>query len=119
MLDDLLSKEDLKAQAEFYDSEIARLTNEITASKNIRAIRQRQLDGITACIEQIKLADTFDTNSTAVYKEMLKKIIVYEKGTTEIYLNCVPFGFRLTYHIKRFNKIQRYNVFIDSCTVVS
>ncbi|MCM1276832.1 MAG: hypothetical protein NC299_15970 [Lachnospiraceae bacterium] len=31
-----------------------------------------------------------DTDSTALYGEMLKKVIVHEEGRTDFYLNCVP-----------------------------
>jgi len=35
MLDELISKEDLKKQIEYYDGEIARLTEQISASQNV------------------------------------------------------------------------------------
>ena len=41
-----------------------------------------------------------DTNSTEVYGEMLKKIVVQEDQTADFYLTCIPFGFRIKYHIK-------------------
>ena len=37
MLDDMLSKEDLKKQTEYYDEEIARLTKEISDMQNVGA----------------------------------------------------------------------------------
>ena len=44
MLDDLISKENLKKQSEFYDSEIARLTEKIAESQNVGAVHQKQLE---------------------------------------------------------------------------
>ena len=41
MLDNLISKDDLKKQTEFYDSEIARLTEKIAESPNVCAAHQK------------------------------------------------------------------------------
>ena len=90
MLDDLISKDDLKKQTEFYDSEIARLTEKIAESQNVGAAHQKQLDGIHSYIKQVNNTAEIDTDSTEIYGEMLKKVVVHEEGRTDFYLNCVP-----------------------------
>ncbi len=119
MLGDLLSKEDLKEQANFYDSEIARLTNEITENQNIGEAQKKRLDGIRKYIEKIKSTENTDPANTEIYRELLNKIIVQKNQTVDIYLNCVPFGFRVKYHAYVARRIQVYDIFVDSCEVIS
>ena len=62
----------------------------------------------------ISAAD-MDIDSTKVYGEMLKKVLVYDNCMVDIYLNCMPSGFRIKFHVNKFNQQHRFNVFIDSC----
>ena len=119
MLDELISKEDLKKQTEFYDSEIARLTEEIAESQNVGAAHQNQLDKIREYITQVNLTADMDTDSTKLYGELLKKVVVQENCVADFYLTCVPFGFRLNYHLHKYNRGHVLDVFIDSCEVIS
>ena len=65
MLDDLLSKEDLKKQTEYYDEEIARLTKEIADMQNVGAAHQKQLDGIRNYIQEVNRTAEHDSEATA------------------------------------------------------
>jgi len=118
MLDELISKEDLKKQTEFYDSEIARLTEEIAASQDVSSAHQKQIDGIRNYIRQVNSTAEMDTDSTKIYGELLKKVIVHEEGITDFYLTCVPFGFRMIYHLHRYNRGHQLDVFVDNCEVI-
>ena len=119
MLDELISKEDLKKQTEYYDSEILRLTEEITESQNMGTAHQKQLDRIREYIKQVNMAADMDTDSTKLYGELLKKVVVQENCVADFYLTCVPFGFRLNYHLHKYNRGHVLDVFIDSCEVIS
>lgn len=119
MLDELISKEDLKSQTEFYDSEIARLTEQIAASQDVSSAHKKQIDGIRNYINQVNMTAEMDTDSTKIYGELLKKVIVHENSVADFYLNCVPFGFRIKYRVKKFNKLHRFDVFVDNCEVIS
>ena len=118
MIDGLISKEDLKKQTEFYDDEILKLTEQITKSQDINTAHQQQLDSIRKFICDVKKTASSDSDSTEIYGELLKRIIVHENKTADFYLNCVPFGFRIQYHIKKFNQQRRFNVFIDNCVII-
>ena len=118
MLDELISKEDLKKQTEFYDSEIARLTEEIAASQDVSSAHRKQIDGIWNYIKQVNSTAEMDTDSTKIYSELLKKVVVQENQTADFYLTCVPFGFRIDYHVKKFNQQHRFDVFVDNCEVI-
>lgn len=118
MLDDLISKDDLKKQTEFYDSEIARLTEKIAESQNVGAAHKKQLDGIRSYIKQVNDTADIDTNSIEIYGEMLKKIIVHEEGRTDFFLNCVPFGFRMIYTVHRYNRGHKLDVIVERCEII-
>lgn len=118
MLDELISKEDLKKQTEFYDSEIARLTEEIAASQDVSSTHQKQIDGIRSYIKQVNSTAEMDTDSTKIYGELLKKVVVHEEGVTDFYLTCVPFGFRMIYHLHRYNRGHQLDIFVDNCEVI-
>ena len=118
MLDELISKDDLKKQTEYYDSEILRLTEQISSNQNINEKHRAQLDGIRNYISSVKQFDKLDINSHDIYKELLKKIIVQENQVADFFLNCVPFGFRIKYHTSRRNSAHRLDIFIDSCEII-
>lgn len=118
MLDDLLSREDLKKQADFYDSEIARLTQEIADKQDISAVHQRQLDSIKAYIRQVNLTAEHDSDDTAFYSQLLQKAVVLDRNHSEFYLTCVPFGFRMSYSIHKYNRGHQYDVSIESCETI-
>ena len=119
MLDELISKEDLKQQTEYYDSEIARLTEQIAASQNVSEAHKKQLEAIRNYIAQVNRTAEIDTNSTKIYGELLKKVVVHKEGVTDFYLTCVPFGFRMNYHIHRYNRGHLLEVLVDKCEVIS
>lgn len=118
MIDELITKDDLKKQTEYYDAEILKLTEEIARSQDINATHKNQLDSIKEYISKVKETTSCDSNSTKVYGELLKKVIVHEEGRTDFYLNCVPFGFRMNYRIHRYNRGQVIDIFVDSCEVI-
>lgn len=118
MLDDLLSREDLKKQADFYDSEIARLTQEIADKQDVSAVHQRQLDSIKVYIRQVNLTAEHDSDDTAFYSQLLQKAVVLDLNHSEFYLTCVPFGFRMSYSIHKYNRGHQYDVSIESCETI-
>ncbi len=91
VIEGLISKDDLKQQTEFYDSEITRLTEKIAESQNIGALHQKQIDGIKEAMERIKNVADCDVSNTEIYGEMLDKIIVSKYKHLNIYLNGIPY----------------------------
>ena len=119
MLDDLLSKEDLKKQTEYYDTEITRLTQEITDKQDVGALHQRQVDALKEYIAKVNLTADHDSEDCNFYGEILKKVIVIDYNHCDVYLNCVPTGFRMTYSIFRYSRGSQYKATIESCEVIS
>ena len=118
MIDGLITKEDLKKQTEYYDDEILKLTEQIAKSQDINTTHKQQLDRIRSYITDVKKTASSDSESTEVYGELLKKVVVHEEGRTDFYLNCVPFGFRLNYRIHRYNRGQVIDVMVDKCEII-
>ncbi len=119
MLDELITKEELKQQTAYYDDEISKLSEAIAARQNVAEVHKKQLDAIRNYISMVKKTADMDTDSTKIYGELLKKIVVQENCVADFYLTCVPFGFRIKYHVKKFNQQHRFNVFIDACEVIA
>ena len=119
MLDELITKEELKQQTAYYDDEISRLSETIAARQNVADAHKKQLDAIRNYITLVNKTADMDTNSTKIYGELLKKVVVQENCVADFYLTCVPFGFKIKYHVKKFNQQHRFNVFIDACEVIA
>ena len=118
MLEGLISKDDIKQQTEFYDSEITRITKEIAENKNASLFHKKQMDGIKSAIERIKNVADCDINNTEIYGEMLEKVIVASYQNLHIYLNGILTGFHLTYTVKKAPRIGTYDIIIDSCEII-
>jgi DNA invertase Pin-like site-specific DNA recombinase len=98
MLEGIISKDDLRKQTELYDSEVARLTEEISNTRNADTFHKKQIDGIKECIADVsKVANFGDYTNVELYRDLIKEVIVQPDRTVDFYLNCVPFGFRMTY----------------------
>ena len=78
MLDELITKEELKQQTAYYDDEISKLSETIAARQNVAESHKKQLDAIRNYISMVKKTADMDTDSTKIYGELLKKIVVQE-----------------------------------------
>ena len=121
VLDGLISKDDLTKQTTFYDSEIARLTEEITKLQNAAENQRNQLSEIEKAIEYIgKLSDTdAGSDNKELYRSMINKIVVPEYPVLQIYLNGVPFAYNVVYTVKKAPAIGIYDIIVNTCEVMS
>lgn len=119
MLDDLISKDDLKKQTEIYDNEIARLTEEIARNQDIAARHNTQMAEIKKTVEYMPKLSDCNSESKELYRSLLKQIVVPDYKILDIYLNGVPFGFHILYTVKKAPSIGIYDVIIDSCEIIS
>lgn len=115
MLEGLLDKEGLKEQPEYYDSEIARLSEEISNHKNAETFYNEQIEALNDAIKQIQFISDSETDNTELYRSMVKKIIVPEYQRLEIFLNGLPFGFKIEYTVKKAPRVGIYAILIESC----
>lgn len=119
MLDELISKDDLKKQTEIYDNEIARLTEEIARNQDIAARHNTQMAEIKKTVEYMQKLSDCNSESKELYRSLLKQIVVPDYRILDIYLNGVPFGFHILYTVKKAPSIGIYDVIIDSCEIIS
>lgn len=119
MLEEIITKDELKKQSAFYDEEIARITQQIAESQNIAAYRKQQMNEITKTIENIRKMSDTTTESKELYRSMLDKIVVPEHGSLNIYLNGVPFGFDVSYTVKKAPRLGFCEIIIDRCAIMS
>jgi hypothetical protein len=115
MLDDKINKEDLIEQSTFYDSEIARLTEEINQAQNLTAVHQTQINKVKAHIAEVNKTAEIETDNVDIYGELLDKIVVND-GNAIVYLKCMPMGFKIFYHTDRTQRI--FKVIIDNYEIV-
>ena len=118
LLEGLISKEDLKSQTAFYDSEIVRLNEEIFKSQNVNHTHENQIGKVKEYISRVKKTAKINDYNTDVFGELLERVVVNENDVVDFYLNCVPFGFRISYHTKRLIVKKIFEVYIDSCDII-
>lgn len=118
MLEGIISKEDLKRQVAQYDAEIEELTTKIANGKNMNETHNKQLRAIREYIEQINATGDMDIDSTEVYAEIVQEMVSYEDDILDVYLNCVPFGFRLRYHREKTPHCHFQTIVVDDCTTI-
>ena len=118
VLDGIISKDDLKKQVELYDREIEHLKKQISESRNLSEIQKKQLEGIQKYIDGINQTENIDTANTGIYRSLLDKVVYYGDGRMDVYLNCVPFGFRVTYRKERVPHSQAFDFIVDDCSII-
>ena len=119
MLEGIITKDDLKAQVEIYDAEIEKLSVQITNNTDLTETHREQLQEIRHYLAEMDKAENIDTDSFEVYNSMLKKIVVHDKGAIDYYLNCIPFGFHLTYKNERIpHTHNKHEVTVISCEMI-
>lgn len=116
VIEDLMSKDDLRLQIEEYDNQIKVVTSQISEAENANSIRQMQMEGINQYIVEIQRMLTFDTKDELMYRELIDNIKVYSGNNIEIYLKCVPFGMSVTYTSS--GKMDKFKVAIDKMEIM-
>ena len=119
MLDGLISKDDLSEQNTFYDEKIAELTKKINDFNNVDSINNKQIEDIKKYIEMVKGSAGLDIDDTELYREIVKTIIVQNNRTLDVFLNFIPFGFRVKFTLKKTGVGIPYSVIIESCEPLS
>ena len=95
MLDGLITEDDLKAQTEWYNSEIQKLNTALleSAHNSKKEISQKNtMEKYILALDEIMDADS---SNEAVYKEVLDHIDLRKNHVLDIWLKCIPFGIRL------------------------
>ena len=118
MLEGIISKDDLKRQIAQYDGEIQELSERIASGKNRSKNNEKQLRAVRTYLEQLKTTDGMDIDSTEVYGEVVREMVSYEDDRLDVYLHCIPFGFRLKYHREKTPHAHYQTIVVDECVII-
>ena len=95
ILDELISKEDLKAQTDWYNAEIEKLNIQLSESLHEAKEESRQKNKLEKYIAALDDIMSADSNNELLYKEVLDHIDMYKDNILTIWLKCIPFGIQL------------------------
>ena len=95
MLDELISKEDLKAQTDWYNAEIEKLNIQLSDSLHEAKEESRQKNKLEKYIAALDDIMSADSNNELLYKEVLDHIDIHKDNILTIWLKCIPFGIQL------------------------
>lgn len=114
LVEDMISREDMKLMNDEYDREIEQLQNISSLSKQRIEIQQQQINDIEKYIKRIQSL-TYNTsdNSTELFKEILEKIVVFNGRVLEIYFKDFPFAVKLKYI-----SYGKNDTFTTKCTLI-
>jgi len=117
MLDGIITKQDLKIQAQGYDKEIAHIATQLekVEAQNNKA-RQQTLD-LSAYESQIENIMQFGQENDLLYRELLDKIVIHKDKSITIYLNNLAKGIKIEYITT--GKKDTFKVAIQSLEMVS
>jgi len=114
-LDGTISREELKQQNIFYDTEIEKLTVQIAQAENMNSTRRQSIQSIEEYISEISRMLEFDTEDTLLYREVVERIVISNGNLVTVYLNCVPFGVKL--HYQTTGRMENFSVSFDEMDI--
>lgn len=99
MLEGMITKEDLKKQTEWYDSELSRL-RPLLGENGPQDRQYSKKEEIVVLEKTLDKILSFHEDNEMLYREMLEKVVVYredERGCSRlvVWLKSLPFGIRL------------------------
>lgn len=99
MLEGMITKEDLKKQTEWYDSELSRL-RPLLGENGPHDRQYSKKEEIVVLEKTLDKILSFHEDNEMLYREMLEKVVVYredERGCSSlvVWLKSLPFGIRL------------------------
>lgn len=95
MLDELISKEDLQAQTDWYNTEIKKLNIQLSDSLHEAKEESRQKNKLEKYIAALDNIMSADSNNELLYKEVLDHIDIHKDNILTIWLKCIPFGIQI------------------------
>ena len=105
-----ISVDDMILMNKKYDAEIERIRREIKNIEDINLINSKQADKLQIYIDRINalVNDMESKNMEEIYRQTVKKIIIYSNHILDIYLFCMPQPIKL--HYKSRGRNGNYNL---------
>lgn len=115
-LEGVFTKETLKEQNSWYDEKLVSLEQQLQEAKNEDKIRAKQINHMEQYVTALDEIMDVQLSNNALYGELLEKIVIYRDHKLDIWLNCLPIGFRLSIHT--FGKGENFTVDIQNMSFI-
>lgn len=108
VLEGVISREELKEQNSWYEEELSSLEQQLQEAQNEAKIRAKQINHMEQYVTALDEIMDFQVTNEALYGEVLEKMVIYRDHKLDIWLKCLPVGFRLS--IQTSGKGKRFKV---------
>lgn len=98
VLEGVISSEELKKQNSWYEEEILSLEQQLQEAQKEAKIRGRQMNHMEQYGTALDEILDVEMAKEALYGEVLEKMVIYRDHRLDIWLKCLPVGFRLSIH---------------------
>lgn len=95
VLEGVISREELKEQNSWYEEELSSLEQQLQEAQNEAKIRAKQINHMEQYVTALDEIMDFQVANEALYGEILEKMVIYRDHKLDIWLKCLPVGFRL------------------------
>ena len=95
VLEGVISREELKEQNSWYEEELSSLEQQLQEAQNEAKIRAEQINHMEQYVTALDEIMDFQVANEALYGEVLEKMVIYRDHKLDIWLKCLPVGFRL------------------------
>lgn len=118
LLDNSITKDEMLESKKQYNEKIDKLKARLLEVDNVNELRKRQAGIIEEYMTEIKKLIAFDAKSCneSVYREIVKKIVVFKNKELHFYLYCLPMAIKIVYDTH--GKMDKYTVDIVSMEMV-
>ncbi|MCX7615475.1 MAG: recombinase family protein [Clostridiales bacterium] len=113
MLENIISKEDLKLTLDGYNAEVKSLLEQVEEAKNKK---RYQSEKIEKYIDELRKILDFESEQEKICEEMTDKIIVFSNKVVQVYLKNIPFLIKL--HYSKSGRSGGFRVRIDKMEIV-
>lgn len=115
-LEGVISREELKEQNSWYEEELLLLGQQLQEAQNEVQIRATQINHMEQYVTALDEIMDFQVTNEALYGEVLEKMIIYRDHKLDIWLKCLPVGFRL--NIQTSGRGERFKVEILEVEII-
>lgn len=97
LLDDILSKEEVSNQKQYYNEQINQIQLKISQSKEQQEFCNKRKQELQKYIDSLKSILDFKLPIEEIYTQILDKIIIYKDNVIEIFIKYLPMSITLKY----------------------
>lgn len=95
VLEGVISRKELKEQNSWYEEELSSLEQQLQEAQNEAKIRDKPMNHGEQYVTVLDEIMDFQVTNEVLYGEILEKMVIYRDHKLDIWLKCLPVGFRL------------------------